>query len=128
MKRTSLELIRINMKANILSIVIFIVIIIVYFLLMTFTPSSECINERELRDKFINGRVYKKYIDYNSHLNPKLRISGSSEIVIFENDVSDFYSFVQIGDSVKKAKGSLNVQVIRNNLDTVFKIDYRCID
>lgn len=79
-----------------------------------------------MRRKDFKGIVLSKYNDQNEHLHPVLELSNNYLRIIIQMDKSNFYSFVELGDSLIKKKGSLNIRLIRKDLDTVFRIDYGC--
>ncbi len=105
-----------------------VVFVILFFALWFLAPSGNCEAENSLKKEKFNGNVVKKYIDREQHLYPTLKLANYNRIVVVDYDKSGFYPFVQIGDSLIKEKGSLDIRLIRNELDTVFTIDYGCED
>jgi len=108
---------------------IYIVFISLILLQIALPSSNNCKLEKNLREKSIIGRVEIKYIDYKAHKYQTIKVLGvPSSLVIYEQDKSNFYSYVRIGDSIVKDKGSLEIEVIRDtdNYTKVFRIDYGC--
>ena len=109
--------------------IIYAICVIVFFVLWYAAPSGECAAERSDVKKFYKGMVIDKFIDRKNHLNPTLKISNyNTKIVFLDYDKSGFYDFVRIGDSIIKEKGNMKIRLIRNDIDTVFTIDYGCKD
>lgn len=113
-------------KEWILNLIAFTLIIVPLILLQLFGLSSECEGEREVNNMKIEGKVLKKFLDKKEHLYPVLIINGQPHRLIIQIDNSKFYNFVEVGDSLKKEKGNLDIRVIRAGLDTVFTINYGC--
>ena len=69
-----------------------------------------------------------KMIDNSNHNKPTLEVSGSGVVkeIQFTNELSGFYDFVMIGDSVRKEEGSLNILVIRNSEIMENELSYGC--
>lgn len=94
--------------------------------MMVFGPTGQCENEKNVNNMKFEGKVLKKYLDKKEHLNPVLITNDQPYKLIIQIDISRFYEFVEVGDSLKKEKGSLDIRLIRTGLDTVFTIDYGC--
>ena len=77
------------------------------------------------KSKFI-GKVIKKYINTHQHQDETLVYLKETEIdsMIFSTDVSNFYSFVEIGDSIIKIEHSNEIRIA--NKDTSFFINFNC--
>ncbi|ASV30727.1 hypothetical protein CJ263_11145 [Maribacter cobaltidurans] len=74
-----------------------------------------------------DGLVIKKYIDKQNRGRPIIIIRNE----IFGNNKKDFvfqsngiFDFIQVGDSISKAKESLILRIKRTNMDTVIKLDF----
>lgn len=81
-------------------------------------------NENFKKDKF-SGRVEKKYIDKIQHNFRMLVISspGRRDSLSFTNELSGFWDFVNINDSVIKIENSNKLVIV--NRDTSFLIDFK---
>jgi hypothetical protein len=78
--------------------------------------------------KDFNGVVKDKYIDMSDHMYKKVILNtknGNEYIFILNFEGDDFYEFIQIGDTLIKPINSLEVNLIRKNLDTTiyFRFD-----
>lgn len=100
---------------------------VLFLLAWLYAPSGNCSAKDSFKKIILTGKVLDRFIDSKSHSYPTLQISNyNKKLVIHEYDKSGFYDFVEIGDSLIKEKGSLDIRLIRNELDTVFTIDYGC--
>jgi hypothetical protein len=66
----------------------------------------------------VNGCVDTLYRDRNAHMTPVISICskrGRSRLII-PNDKSGLFDYVQVGDSIIKAKGSLQCRVLRDTV------------
>jgi hypothetical protein len=74
------------------------------------------------------GVVSDKYTEFN-HGKKVINIQSSDAVKFYrQTDHSGFYEFVQIGDSVTKKGGSLDVYVYRDSSKYKFTIDFKCED
>lgn len=112
------------MKKNFIYI-IQIIFIVLFIFVWFYGPTANCSNENHFRKQFIEGRVVNKFLNEKEHLYPTLNMTGTLRNYSFL-DKSRFYNFVEIGDSLIKEKGSLDIRLIRSNLDTIITIDYGC--
>ncbi|WP_158657130.1 hypothetical protein [Maribacter cobaltidurans] len=97
--------------------------------------SCDTSTQKEFFDKMVHdeyhskydGLVIKKYIDKQNRGRPIIIIRNE----IFGNNKKDFvfqsngiFDFIQVGDSISKAKESLILRIKRTNMDTVIKLDF----
>jgi hypothetical protein len=75
------------------------------------------------------GIVVNKYYDSLNHMGRSLNISdknGHTKLIIFpaepEIDSSDFWKYVQIGDSIMKKQGNQEFKVKRNDSIKTFNL------
>lgn len=101
--------------------IIFISIVIIYKFGL---PSPECRVENRYKSDSYNGVIIKKFIDHDNHNYRTLVLKNGRKIVIIEK--SGFFNYVQIGDSINKVKGNLEIQTFRHEEDTTFLIDCGC--
>lgn len=100
---------------------------LLFFLIWLFSDSKECNYEKEIKGFEINSRVKDKFLDKNSHLNPTIILYRNTQKIVFtSSEKSKFYDFVEIGDSLIKERGSLDIRLIRSGLDTVITVGYGC--
>jgi hypothetical protein len=102
-----------------------IIFLVMFFGVWFFAETGLCISEKRMKERHLNGTIDEKFLDEKGHMYPTIRISSLEEKVAI-NDRSDFYSFIQIGDSLLKKEGSLEIRVVRGEIDTVFTLDYDC--
>ncbi len=98
---------------------------------------NSCDNQtqKEFFDKIVydeyhsnyDGVVTEKYIDKENHARPIVIIRHQ----IFDNikkdfvfQSSDFFDFIKIGDTLTKKNESLLINLKRENLDTIIKLDF----
>ena len=93
-------------------------------------PSSSEINKMAFDSiklyKF-EGEVIKKFVDKKNHNHSTLILKNKygEQNVILTRDKSNLFDFVQIGDSISKEYGYLNVYVIRDNKVHEIILDYK---
>lgn len=113
-----------NKNINIYIVLFFVFL---FSLIWLFSDSNACINEREIKNVEINSKVKDKFLDKNSHLYPTIILYRNiQELFFFYDEKSKFYDFVEIGDSLIKERGSLDIRLIRSDLDTVITVGYGC--
>ena len=104
-----------------------LIAVIVFFIVITISTnrSHEKFCETFKESKF-SGKVIKKYINKDQHLYETLVYLNSAEIdsMTFNTDHSDFYSFVEVGDSIIKIERSNEIRI--DNKDTSFFINFNC--
>lgn len=73
------------------------------------------------------GLVIDKFMDKKNHNHAtlKLRNSFGEQNIILTRDKSEIFDFVQLGDSVSKEYGDLNVLIKRRCELYVIKLDYK---
>ena len=79
----------------------------------------------------INGVVLRKYVDPNNHMVETLDIDVENKIVttsFLANEQSAFYEKIMEGDSLVKKKGTLAIQIIRDDIIYDYTLDYKCDD
>jgi hypothetical protein len=78
------------------------------------------------KESKFSGKVIKKYINKDQHLYETLVYLNSAErdSMTFNTDQSDFYSFVEVGDSIIKIEQSNEIRI--DNKDTSFFINFNC--
>lgn len=76
-------------------------------------------------DEF-SGIITDKFIDKNEHNYKKIIIgkNNTQRVVLFDTETNDIFDFFMINDSVVKKKGSLEIRVMRKDLDTTLQIDF----
>jgi hypothetical protein len=79
----------------------------------------------EFKNRTIHGFVNAKYLDENHHLNETIEVKG--EKIMMTHDISGFYDFIQIGDSINKEMNKSDIRIIRNEVFVrSFEIDFGC--
>jgi len=74
-----------------------------------------------LRAEEYSGIVVEKFINTKQHNYKTVIIeqNGESYTILFDFEMGGFYEFIEVGDSISKRKGTLDVQLIRKDLDTI---------
>ena len=88
-------------------------------------PSNECGSETKFRELHFDNTLQGKYIDKSQHNYQTIEI-GDRKIYVMHYEKSNFYDFIEIGDSLYKPNGSLKMKVVRLDFDTSFVIDFGC--
>lgn len=78
------------------------------------------------RQKEFNGIILDKYIDPNEHQNKTIILMQDNieRTIIFNLEKSGIYGFFEIGDSIIKDAGTLQIRVIRHDLDSVLEMEF----
>lgn len=104
---------------------------IVFFIVLAKRNAKvDCIR---LRETYINmeykGLIMQKFEDMENQALPTLTIiSEKKQSKTFGSfrETSGLYNYSQVGDSIIKEKGSLKVQILRADKDTIFNLDFNC--
>ncbi|WOK08371.1 hypothetical protein RT717_06930 [Imperialibacter roseus] len=86
-----------------------------------------CMEDSIASEMLIEGVIVEKYLTPRKLRKFKLsnkQDTIDSELLIFET--AKTYDFIQVGDTLGKKAGSLNLFVRRLNLDTLIVLDYSC--
>jgi len=81
-----------------------------------------------MKAKSFKGRIVGKYKDEWNHMKPTLVVDSSNktEKVHFLNELSGFYSKMDIGKNISKLSNSMEVKVGQGNNLQVYVLDYGC--
>ncbi len=73
-----------------------------------------------------NGIIIDKYIDENQHNFKKIIINEEfkKRTILFNIEIGGIYEYFEIGDSIIKQSGSLQVRIIRQDLDTTLLMKF----
>lgn len=128
------------MKRLIIGVIVVVVgLLVVYNIIMPLLPGtqedvlneSRCRSEKRAMEEDITGILIRKFMDKSSHMwetieysNPDKSLQSS---VIFLNDQSGAYDFIEPGDSIVKELNSLNFKIIRDGNTRVFTLDFDCV-
>ena len=116
-------------KPKKISLILGLLTIIFFIFLAKERSIEDCIRIRKTYvNKEYNGIINKKFEDKENHALPTFIIKEENERKIFGSfrDNSGLYEYSQVGDSIIKEKGSLEVKIIRDDEDTIFKLDFNC--
>lgn len=111
--------------------IIGITIILSLFSFIIFLPDlfpRNCMEEKSYLKKEIIGRVEKKFYDIKNHGNETIiySIKGKKKNEIFSHQSELIFHYIHVGDSLYKPVGTLEIQIVRDGIDTVFTIDCGC--
>jgi len=72
------------------------------------------------------GVITNKFIDKKEHNLKKvfIRENNKQRLILFDIETSGVYSYFEIGDSLIKNRGSLQIRVIRNKIDTTLQMKF----
>ena len=98
-----------------------ILIYVISFVFMLSCTSCNKYNRGKDMKKDIIGTVTDKYIDKFGHYSKVITLNGYNQIVLtpwikgsFNNlDTGNIWDYIELGDSVYKAEGSLKMKVIK---------------
>ena len=116
-------------KPKKISLILGLLTIIFFIFLAKERTKEDCIRiKKKYVNKEYNGIINRKFEDKENHALPTLIIKEENQPKIFGSfrDISGLYEYTQVGDSIIKEKGSLKVMIIRDDIDTIFKLDFDC--
>ena len=119
---------------NLLILLVPLVIISLYYFLRepiieTLQEAGACSIENQVKEEVLNGILVKKYLDEKNHLHKTLTLrkdSSEFESHLLVSDLSNTYEKLEAGDSIVKAKGSLEFVVYRESNQYRFRLDFQC--
>jgi hypothetical protein len=89
----------------------------------------QCRNQKEALQENVSGILVSKYLDADKKDVRTIKFLENNDTVIskiFYHEITDFYEYLQIGDTIKKASGKLEFKVSRNGYDTTYMLNYGC--
>ena len=84
-----------------------------------------CHYYEEAKDFNYSGTIHHAYLDTLNHNFRRVDLE-SGKTVYLNIDRSGLFEYLEPGDSIVKTKGSYEVLLFRNDLDTAFLMDYGC--
>ncbi|PWW30641.1 hypothetical protein [Chryseobacterium sp. AG844] len=102
---------------NVLIILIVIAVAILYKFIFPFNKEDGFLDEMKQKD--IKSKVYKKTIDFENHGIPYIVYGKKDSIIIYR----DWEDKIEIGDSILKPKGSLELIIKNSNKFELFSYD-----
>lgn len=122
--------IQIIKKPKMISLILGALTIVFFIVLAKRNAKVDCIR---LRETYINmeykGLIMQKFEDMENQALPTLTIINEkkqSKTFGSFRETSGLYNYSQVGDSIIKEKGSLKVQILRADKDTIFNLDFNC--
>jgi hypothetical protein len=94
-----------------------------------FINESRCRDHKMAKEECISGIVQSKYRDVESHMWKTIEFANgnnSYKSLIFRNDRSPAYEFLQKGDIITKSCDSLKFLISREGTTVAFILDYGC--
>ena len=90
--------------------------------------SNKCRWSNNMKSEAFDGVVIKKFDDAKNHYMPTLLIDqGKTSVkMVLQNEISGFYDYVTVGDTIRKRFNTLLVEIIRNNENVNMVLDYGC--
>lgn len=116
------------MQKVILGFSLIIVFLVLFFWLGRPFESINCRNNRFRLDENFKGKVIKKEFNSKSHSNEIVFLSENS-IFEWEEELyfkDSFYSKIELGDSLIKAKNELSLYVYREDTSFAINIELPC--
>lgn len=112
------------------SLAALVTILIVAFVYSPSTNFASCTRERRFRDSRFEGVVFKKYIDDKQHSTPTIAILGvdsDTTMMFIIDEHSGIYDKLNIGDTLKKLAGSLEIEKIGSgSFSTIGPAIFQC--
>jgi hypothetical protein len=89
----------------------------------------QCRNQKEALQENVWGVLVSKYLDTTKKDVRTIKYFDNKDTLIskvFFHEISDFYEYLQAGDSIVKEKGKLEFKISRNGYDTTYTLNYGC--
>jgi hypothetical protein len=89
----------------------------------------QCRNQKEAIQENVSGVLVSKYLDADlKDVRTIKYLNGKDTLVskLFFHEITDFYEYLQVGDSINKTSGKLDFIVTRNGNDTTYILNYGC--
>ncbi|MFA7301959.1 MAG: hypothetical protein WC069_06635 [Candidatus Shapirobacteria bacterium] len=107
--------------------------IITFALFITVLPKPNqnlpCIYQEKFRQTEWSGIVIKKYMD-SLHYNAKrIEIQNNNEVKKIRNNMffaNGNFEKIEVGDSIVKQLGEINIKLFKRDHETVLPVDYGC--
>lgn len=118
-----------NPKFAYIFLLIFFVIMIIFIMYENFfQPSYWCKLSKEFKESSYRGVVVKKFIDKENHSAKMILIKHNDKIIDMnlDSDTTSYFEYVNVGDSIIKAKESVNLEVIKRNQIKDFSLYFGC--
>ena len=89
----------------------------------------ESLKQNEKSDEY-SGVIIEKYIDQDQHMYEKVILDKSpgTDVILLNWETSGFFDFLKIGDSISKNPNGLQVNVWRNDKDTIYNLEFYCLE
>lgn len=103
------------------------IIIFIWFNSIRLSPEKEIKRAVDAyRVEEYSGIIINKFIDKDEHNFKKVIINENNQerVILFDIELGGLFDFLSIGDSIIKTKGNLQVNVIRNNIDTLIVMKF----
>ena len=102
--------------------------IILIFLRVVQKDSSISYEEfiNRYRTEEYSGLVIAKYIDRDEHNYQKviLKHEYGERILLFNHETGGLFNYIEVGDSLVKKNGTLDVNILRENFDTTITMRF----
>jgi hypothetical protein len=108
-------------------LVMLILVGVIFFYDDDLNKNYACVKHEEFIMEKWKGVVAKKYIDSSNHNAETIKLQSETIYAIFR-DGTEFFKFIEIGDSIVKKINTDSVKIYRNGSVYCFKVDFGCYD
>lgn len=84
-----------------------------------------CVKQKEFKLEKWNELVIEKYTDSSNHNAETIKFYSQTTYAMFR-DETDFFKFIETGDSVVKVINTDSIKVFRNGIMYCFVVDFGC--
>jgi len=112
-----------NLKRVLKDFIWILFVVSMFYYVIKISPREYC---KELKKEKFSGKVLKKYVDLAQHNYQWLVYTKGEGIDSneFNTDLSGFYDYVEINDSIIKIENSYEIMIV--NKDTSFFVNFNC--
>ena len=97
----------------------------------TADPKIDCHSLIQI-EKLTNysGVITEKYVDQDQHMYEKVNLDKKpgTDIILLDGETSGFFDYLKVGDTISKESNSLQVKVWRNYKETIYNLDFYCLE
>ncbi|MCB9225900.1 MAG: hypothetical protein H6578_01845 [Chitinophagales bacterium] len=118
-----------NGKLEKLGSILFLSAIVFFVIFLLLQPSDGCLKKKNLLNHDLNGVVVEKFYDIKFSNVETIRVFNFKKYnhrVVCGQELKPFFNYTQIGDSIYKPKGILEIKLFREDFDTTFIFNYDC--
>lgn len=83
----------------------------------------------QIRSERYSGIIIKKFIDKDQHNYKKviLKKDSKTQVILLDQEEGGLFEYLEKGDSISKKGGELILKIVREEKDSIYKLNYYCL-